>query len=146
MQEFLDFLQDWRKDREKHLNEFEVKSLQRLKMHRSILKSKKSSEAEKVNARLSIVFEYTCLRSLISESLIWNHTYILAKHVQILGKRINNLKERLAESGIKERDEDVQKLKKLEDEIASLKTEWQPYIDAFKRALDSTKRYFEDNR
>ena len=86
---------------------------------------------------------------LASEISMLYTIQILALKVKMVDASIENLSVIPAQSEIKEKAKDAEKMEKIEADIARLKVleaEWQPYIDALKKALGFTNRYFENNR
>jgi len=111
-----------------------------------ILKSKEIPAEQRTSSVLGKQIAHIDLAHWSGEILILRTLKILAINVKILEIAIDDIKRKFGLSGIAEENKNVEKVRELENEINTLKQEWQPYLDRIKQAFEFTARYFEDSR
>jgi PBP1b-binding outer membrane lipoprotein LpoB len=92
----------------------------RIENYESILKSKESTEAQKVQALLRKMLEYDHLEWLSSQLSLFYVLQIFAFKVKIMQISIENVGEQLQKSGILEKTKDIEDTKKDIDKLMIL--------------------------
>lgn len=127
-------------------NGVEKQHHQNIELFDFILKLKEASGELKASAVLGKQMAHTDMVHRSGEILILHTLKILAIHVKILEISIDDIRKKSGLSGIAEQSKDIERIRELENEVNTLKQEWQPYIDKMKQAFEFTEKYFEDNR
>jgi PBP1b-binding outer membrane lipoprotein LpoB len=92
----------------------------RIENYESVLKSKESTEAQKVQALLRKMLEYDHLEWLSSQLSLFYVLQIFAFKVKIMQISIENVGEQLQKSGILEKTKDIEDTKKDIDKLMIL--------------------------
>jgi hypothetical protein len=88
--------------------------------YESVLRSRESSEANKVRATLGRMIEYDRLETLSSQLSLLYILQMFAFKVKILQISVDNMKEQLAKSGFLEQTRDIEDIKRNIDRLTIL--------------------------
>jgi hypothetical protein len=121
---------------QKDLDENKHWTFKQIENYDSILKSKASSEAQRVKALLGKMFEYDRLERLSSQLSILYILQMFAFKVEVLKISINSINEKLVQSAILEKAKGIEDIeKKIEKLMILLKAQY-----------ESTKKIGEDRK
>lgn len=120
MDEVIETLRKTTSRAQKLFDESKDLSSKRIETYESILKSEKSSEAQRLQASLGKILEYDRLEGLSSQLSLLYILQIFAFKVKILQISIENISEQLAKSGILEKTKDIEETKKNIDKLMIL--------------------------
>ena len=112
MDEILNLLEKATKRAQKAVDENRHSATKQIAKYESILKSKKSSESQRVKAALGRMIEYDRLETSASQLSLLYILQMFAFKVKILQISVDNVKEQLAKSGFLERTKDIEDIKK----------------------------------
>ena len=101
-------------DENKHAASIQIEALER------VLKSKESTEAQRVKATLGRKIEYDRLEGLSSQLSLLYILQMFAFKVKILQISVDNIKEQLAKSGFLNKTKDIEDIKKNIDTLTIL--------------------------
>ncbi|MDH5483253.1 MAG: hypothetical protein OEY22_10335 [Candidatus Bathyarchaeota archaeon] len=120
MDEILEMLEKTTKRMQKDLDENQHWALKQIENYDGILKSKASSEAQKVRALLGKTLEYDRLERLSSQLSILYILQMFAFKVKVLKISIDSIKEQLAQSEILEKAKGIEDVEKKIDRLMIL--------------------------
>ena len=112
LDEILNLLEKAAKRAQKTLDQNKHSASVQIGAYESVLKSKKSSEAQRVRAMLGRMIEYDRLEGLSSQLSVLYMLQMFAFKVKILQISVENVKEQLAKSGFLEKTKDIDDVKK----------------------------------
>ncbi len=120
MDEVIEILKKTTSRTQKLFDESKDLASKRIENYESILKSKESTEAQKVQALLRKMLEYDHLEWLSSQLSLFYVLQIFAFKVKIMQISIENVGEQLQKSGILEKTKDIEDTKKDIDKLMIL--------------------------
>lgn len=120
MDEVIEILKKTTSRTQKLFDESKDLASKRIENYESILKSKESTEAQKVQALLRKMLEYDHLEWLSSQLSLFYVLQIFAFKVKIMQISIGNVGEQLQKSGILEKTKDIEDTKKDIDKLMIL--------------------------
>jgi len=120
LDEILEMLEKTTKRMQKDLDENQHWALKQIENYDGILKSKASSEAQKVRALLGKTLEYDRLERLSSQLSILYILQMFAFKVKVLKISIDSIKEQLAQSEILEKAKGIEDVEKKIDRLMIL--------------------------
>ena len=120
MDEILKLLEKATKRAQKALDETKHSASKEITAYEKVLRSKKSSEAQRVRATLGRMTEYDRLERLSSQLSLLYILQMFAFKVKILQISVENIKEQLANSGFLEKTKDIEDIKKNIDTLTIL--------------------------
>jgi hypothetical protein len=120
LDEILKLLEKATKRAQKALEENKHSASNQIDAYEKVLRSKESTEAQKVRAMLGRTLEYDRLETLSSQLSLLYILQMFAFKVKILQISVENIKEQLAKSGFLEKTKDVEDIKKNFDTLTIL--------------------------
>jgi hypothetical protein len=120
LDEILKLLEKATKRAQKALEENKHSASNQIDAYEKVLRSKESSEAQKVRAMLGRTLEYDRLETLSSQLSLLYILQMFAFKVKILQISVENIKEQLAKSGFLEKTKDIEDIKKNFDTLTIL--------------------------
>lgn len=120
MDEILKLLEKATNRAQKALDETKHSASKEITEYENVLRSKKSSEAQRVRATLGRMTEYDRLERLSSQLSLLYILQMFAFKVKILQISVENIKEQLANSGFLEKTKDIEDIKKNIDTLTIL--------------------------
>lgn len=120
MDEVIEILKKTTSRTQKLFDESKDLASKRIENYESVLKSKESTEAQKVQALLRKMLEYDHLEWLSSQLSLFYVLQIFAFKVKIMQISIENVGEQLQKSGILEKTKDIEDTKKDIDKLMIL--------------------------
>ena len=120
MDEILKLLEKETKRAQKIVDENKYSASKQIEEYEKILRSKESSETQKVKASLGRTLEYDRLERLSSQLSLLYVLQMFAFKVKILQISVENIKEQLAKSGFLEKTKDIEDIKKNIDTLTIL--------------------------
>lgn len=120
MDEVIEILKKTTSRTQKLFDESKDLASKRIENYENILKSKESTEAQKVQALLRKMLEYDHLEWLSSQLSLFYVLQIFAFKVKIMQISIENVGEQLQKSGILEKTKDIEDTKKDIDKLMIL--------------------------
>lgn len=120
MDEILKLLEKATKRAQKALDENKHTACNQIDAYEKVLKSKESSEAQRVRAMLGRTLEYDRLETLSSQLSLLYILQMFAFKVKILQISVENIREQLAKSGFLEKTKDIEDIKKNFDTLTIL--------------------------
>lgn len=120
MDEVIEILKKTTSRTQKLFDESKDLASKRIENYESILKSKESTEAQRVQALLRKMLEYDHLEWLSSQLSLFYVLQIFAFKVKIMQISIENVGEQLQKSGILEKTKDIEDTKKDIDKLMIL--------------------------
>jgi hypothetical protein len=120
LDEILKLLEKATKRAQKALEENKHSASNQIDAYETVLRSKESSEAQKVRAMLGRTLEYDRLETLSSQLSLLYILQMFAFKVKILQISVENIKEQLAKSGFLEKTKDIEDIKKNFDTLTIL--------------------------
>ena len=120
LDEILNLLEKATKRAQKTLEENKHSASNQIDAYEKVLKSKESSEAQKVKATLGRTLEYDRLETLSSQLSLLYILQMFAFKVKILQISVENIKEQLAKSGFLDKTKDIEDIKKNFDTLTIL--------------------------
>jgi hypothetical protein len=120
LDEILKLLEKATKRAQKALDETKHSASKEIAAYENVLKSKESSEAQRVRATLGRMTEYDRLERLSSQLSLLYILQMFAFKVKILQISVENIKEQLANSGFLEKTKDIEDIKKNIDTLTIL--------------------------
>lgn len=120
MDEVIEILKKTTSRTQKLFDESKDLASKRIENYESVLKSKESTEAQKVQALLRKMLEYDHLEWLSSQLSLFYVLQIFAFKVKIMQISIGNMGEQLQKSGILEKTKDIEDTKKDIDKLMIL--------------------------
>jgi hypothetical protein len=120
LDEILNLLEKATKRAQKALDENKHSASVQIEAYEKVLKSKESSEAQRVKATLGRMIEYDRLEGLSSQLSLLYILQMFAFKVKILQISVDNVKEQLANSGFFEKTKDIEDIKKNIDKLTIL--------------------------
>lgn len=119
MGELLDMLKTRTKIIEEHFRRNKSLTSEKIKSFDNIMKSKETSQAQKLTAMSRKMSMINYLERLSSEIVLLYLLQMLALTVEGLNSSVNSINEQLVKSGILEKAKDIEDIKKLKKIIAS---------------------------
>ena len=120
MDEILKLLEKATKRAQKVVDENKHSASKQIDAYENVLRSKKSSETQKVKATLGRMLEYERLERLSSQLSLLYILQMFAFKVKILQISVENIKEQLVKSGLLEKTKDIEEIKKNIDKLLIL--------------------------
>ena len=120
MDEILKLLEKATKRAQKVVDENKLSASKQIDAYENVLRSKKSSETQRVRAMLGRMLEYDRLERLSSHLSLLYILQMFAFKVKILQISVENIKEQLAKSGLLEKTKDIEEIKKNIDKLLIL--------------------------
>jgi len=120
LDEILKLLEKETKRAQKIVDENKYSASKQIEEYEKILRSKESSETQKVKASLGRTLEYDRLERLSSQLSLLYVLQMFAFKVKILQISVENIKEQLAKSGFLEKTKDIEDIKKNIDTLTIL--------------------------
>ncbi len=120
MDEILKLLEKETKRTQKVVDENKHTASKQIEEYEKMLRSKESSETQKVKASLGRTMEYDRLERLSSQLSLLYVLQMFAFKVKILQISVENIKEQLANSGFLEKTKDIEDIKKNIDTLTIL--------------------------
>ena len=120
LDEILNLLEKATKRAQKALDENKHSAFLQIEAYEKALRSKDSSEAQRVKATLGRMIEYDRLEGLSSQLSLLYILQMFAFKVKILEISVDNVKEQLAKSGFLEKTKDIEDIKKNIDTLTIL--------------------------
>ena len=120
MDEILKLLEKETKRAQKVVDENKHSASKQIEEYEKMLRSKESSETQKVKATLGRTLEYDRLERLSSQLSLLYVLQMFAFKVKILQISVDNIKEQLAKSGFLEKTKDIEDIKKNIDTLTIL--------------------------
>jgi len=120
LDEILNLLEKATKRTQKALEENKRSSSVQIEAYEKVLKSRESSEAQRVKATLGRKIEYDRLEGLSSQLSLLYILQMFAFKVKILQISVDNVKEQLAKSGFLDKTKDIDDIKKNIDTLTIL--------------------------
>jgi len=120
LDEILKLLEKATKRAQKALDENKHSASTQIGAYEKVLRSRESSEAQRVRATLGRMVEYDRLEGLSSQLSLLYILQMFAFKVKILQISVENIKEQLAKSGFLEKTKDIEDIKKNIDTLTIL--------------------------
>lgn len=120
MDEILNLLEKATKRAQKVVDENKDSASKQIDAYEDVLRSRESSEAQRVRANLGRMLEYDRLERLSSQLSLLYILQMFAFKVKILQISVENAKEQLAKSGFLEKTKDIEDIKKNIDTLTIL--------------------------
>jgi hypothetical protein len=120
LDEILKLLEKETKRAQKIVDENKHSASRQIEEYEKMLRSKDSSETQKVKASLGRTLEYDRLERLSSQLSLLYVLQMFAFKVKILQISVENIKEQLAKSGFLEKTKDIEDIKKNIDTLTIL--------------------------
>jgi hypothetical protein len=120
LDEILKLLEKATKRAQKALDENKRSASEQIEAYEKVLRSKGSSEPQRVKAMLGRMLEYDRLEGLSSQLSLLYVLQMFAFKVKILQISVENIKEQLAQSGFLEKTKDIEDIKKNIDTLTIL--------------------------
>ena len=120
MDEILKMLEKATKRAQKALDENKHSASTQIDAYEKVLRSKESSEAQKIRAMLGRTLEYDRLETLSSQLSLLYILQMFTFKVKILQISVENIREQLAKSGFLEKTKDIEDIKKNFDTLTIL--------------------------
>jgi len=120
LDEILKLLEKETKRAQKVVDENKHSASKQIEEYEKMLRSKESSETQKVKAMLGRMLEYDRLERLSSQLSLLYVLQMFAFKVKILQISVENIKEQLAKSGFLEKTKDIEDIKKNIDTLTIL--------------------------
>ena len=120
MDEILKLLEKATQRAQKAFDDNKHSASEQIDAYENVLRSKESSEAQKVRAMLGRMLEYDRLERLSSQLSLLYILQMFAFKVKILQISVENIKEQLAKSGLLEKTKDIEEIKKNIDKLLIL--------------------------
>lgn len=120
LDEILKMLEKATKRAQKALDENKHSASNKIDAYEKVLRSRESSEAQRVRAMLGRTLEYDRLETLSSQLSLLYILQMFAFKVKILQISVENIREQLAKSGFLEKTKDIEDIKKNFDKLTIL--------------------------
>jgi hypothetical protein len=120
LDEILNLLEKATKRAQKTLDENKQATSAQIEAYEKVLKSKESTEAQRVRATLGRTIEYDRLEGLSTQLSLLYILQMFVFKVKILQISVDNIKEQLAKSGFLEKTKDIEDIKKNIDTLTIL--------------------------
>jgi len=120
LDEILNLLEKATRRAQKALDENKHFSSVQIEAYEKVLRSRESSEAQRVKASLGRMIEYDRLEGLSSQLSLLYILQMFAFKVKILQISVDNVKEQLAKSGFLDKTKDIEDIKKNIDTLTIL--------------------------
>ena len=120
LDEILKLLEKATKRTQKTVDENKQAASAQIEAYEKVLKSKESTEAQRVKATLGRTIEYDRLEGLSTQLSLLYILQMFTFKVKILQISVDNIKEQLARSGFLEKTKDIEDIKKNIDTLTIL--------------------------
>jgi len=121
---------------QKAFDETKLSASERISAYETVLKSKPSSEVERVRAMLGRTIEYDRMERLSSQLSLLYILQMFAFKVKILQISVDNIKEQVSKSGFLEKTKDIEDIKK---NISTLTILLEAQFEAMKQIGENSK-------
>jgi len=111
LDEILELLEKTTRRSQKIFDESKDSGYKQIEIYENILKSKETSELQKVKALLGRMLEYDRLERLSSQLSLLYILQMFAFKVKVIKISIDNINEQLAKSGVLEKTKDIEDIK-----------------------------------
>jgi hypothetical protein len=120
LDEILTLLEKATKRTQKILDDNKSAASAQIEAHEKVLRSKESSEAQRIKATLGRKIEFDRLEGLSSQLSLLYILQMFAFKVKIIQISVDNVKEQLAKSGFLDKTKDIENIKKNIDTLTIL--------------------------